>query len=109
MNACEKYRESLPLHLSLLVSGSHFPHAVHVAELGPLSTSPGEQLKVTVLPSTDKLSLYPMSLGTELLFTLINNSGCPQLTTLSLILAKNMPDIVNKHVASKLMQHVQSI
>jgi hypothetical protein len=40
------------LHMSPLGSGSHSPFPVHVAELGPVSTDPGGQLKVTVHPSS---------------------------------------------------------
>ena len=50
------YWEILPLHMILLGSGSHTPFHVQVAELGPISSSPGGQLKVIVLPSTDKPS-----------------------------------------------------
>jgi hypothetical protein len=41
------------LHMSPLGSGSHSPFPVHVAELCPVSTDPGRQLKVIVLPSND--------------------------------------------------------
>ena len=51
-----------PLQLSCPVcrSGSHSPFPIHVDVLGPVSTSPGGQLNVTLVPSTkisDFLSL----------------------------------------------------
>ena len=48
------------------MSGSHSPFSVHVAELDPMSTNPGEQLSLTVLPSMNRLlspSIIP--LGTK--------------------------------------------
>ena len=48
------------------MSGSHSPFSVHVAELDPMSTNPGEQLSLTVLPSMSRLlspSIIP--LGTK--------------------------------------------
>ena len=39
-----------PLHATSLGSGSHFPFSIHVDELGPVSTSSEEQLKVTLSP-----------------------------------------------------------
>ena len=57
---------SLPLHINPLGLGSHSPFPVQVAELDPLSTSPGGQLKVIVLPSTGtKSSSNPKTFGTE--------------------------------------------
>ena len=48
------------------MSGSHSPFSVHVAELDPMSTNPGEQLSLTVLPSMSRL-LSPSTtpLGTK--------------------------------------------
>ena len=73
------------MHISLLVSGSHSPFSMHVAESGPsLSTSPGGQLKVTVLPSTGISN--PTMFGTESLLNLHvdgSKSGRPQLTIYS--------------------------
>ena len=43
--------------MSWLGSGSHTPFSIHVAELGPMSTIPAGQLKLTVLPSTCKTIL----------------------------------------------------
>ena len=40
--------------MSPLGSGSHSPFPIQVDELGPVSTSPGGQLKVVVVPSTGK-------------------------------------------------------
>ena len=65
------------LHVSPLGSGSHSPFSVQVAELGPMSTSPGGQLNIMVLPSTGTIN--PTMFGTESLLTVDNNSGCPQL------------------------------
>ena len=50
---------------------------MQVAESSPISSSPGEQLKFTVLPSSSR-SLYPSTLGTESLLNVDSNSGCPQ-------------------------------
>ena len=44
------------VHISTLRSGSHSPLSVQVAELGPMSSSSGGQLKVTVSPSIGKSS-----------------------------------------------------
>jgi hypothetical protein len=52
---------------------------VHIDELGPVSTSPGGQLKLTVLPSIGKSS-PPNIFGTDLEYPqLDSSSGRPQL------------------------------
>ena len=73
--------------MSPLGSGFHFPFSMHVAELGPVSTSPGGQLNMTVFPSIGKPAYTALILGTveSLLVTESslmggNNSGYPQLT-----------------------------
>ena len=58
----KKAFESDSLHVSQLGSGSHSPFSAHVAELDPLSSSPGGQLKLTVRPSTG--ITYPTMSGT---------------------------------------------
>ena len=70
---------NLPPHISPLGSGFHSPFPVHVAELGPVSTSPGRQLNLTVLPSIGKPSSSKI-FGTDLESPQVDdNSGCPQL------------------------------
>ena len=46
-----KNSDHLPMHLACLGSGSHSPFSIHVVVLGPVSTSPGGQEKVKMLPS----------------------------------------------------------
>ena len=75
--------------MSPLGSGSHSPFSVHVAELGPVSSHPGGQLNLIVLPSIGtELEYSEMMVGTELellfiiesLLIVDNSCGCPQLT-----------------------------
>ena len=65
------------------MSGSQSPFSMQVAEVDPISTNPGGQLKVIVLPSTGIMLPYPTTCGTEsALHDIIHvgsNSGCPQL------------------------------
>ena len=65
--------------MSPLGSGSHFPFSVHVAVSDPINSNPGEQLKVTVLPSTGIKSSVFTTFGTDPLLGVNNTSGCPQL------------------------------
>ena len=66
--------------MSWLGSGSHSPFSIHVDDLCPTSTSPGGQLKVILLPSTGKTSLFSTIIGVESLLTFVSNSsGYPQL------------------------------
>ena len=53
------------MHSTFLGAGSHSPFSIHVDVWGPLNISPGEQLKVTVVPSTAG-SVYPITLTPEL-------------------------------------------
>ena len=73
---------NLPPHISPLGSGSHSPFPVHIVELGPVSTSPGGQLNLTVLPSIGK-PLSSKTFGTDLESPpqVDDNSGRPQLAT----------------------------
>ena len=72
----------LPSHISPLGSGSHSPFPVHIDELDPVSTSPGGQLKVTVLPSIGK-SPSLNTFGTDLEYPQLDgSSGRPQLAIL---------------------------
>ena len=52
MNASQlmKAVQFLRLHATFLGSGSHSPFLIHIDMLGPLSTSPEEQVKVTLSP-----------------------------------------------------------
>ena len=62
---------------------------MHVAELGPVSTSPGGQLKVTVLPSIGKLSSLN-TFGTDLEYPQFDDSsGRPQLAIIIVPLTPN--------------------
>jgi hypothetical protein len=68
----------LPVHTGSLGSGSHSPVSVQVVEFGPISASPGGQLKLKVVPSTGKtVSSKATTLGTESLP--VDNSPNPQL------------------------------
>ena len=40
------------MHIASIGSGSHSPFPIHVVVLGPVSTSPGGQLKFTLDPSS---------------------------------------------------------
>ena len=51
----------IPLHLTSLGLGSHCPLSMHVVVLGPVSTSPGEQLNVTTVASNAG-SVWPITL-----------------------------------------------
>ena len=55
----------IPAHVSPLGSGSHSPFPVQVIELGPISASPGGQLKLKVAPSIGKMPSKAPILGTE--------------------------------------------
>ena len=55
----------IPAHVSPLGSGSHSPFPVQVVELGPISASPGGQLKLKVAPSFGKMPSKASILGTE--------------------------------------------
>ena len=60
------------MHLACLGSGSHSPFSIHVVVLGPVSTSPGGQEKLKVLPSVT---------GTDVSLTAyveLDITGCPQ-------------------------------
>jgi hypothetical protein len=68
----------IPAHTSPFGSGSHSPVSVQVVKLGPISASPGGQLKLKVVPSTGKtVSSKVTTLGTESLP--VDNSPYPQL------------------------------
>ena len=56
---------NIPAHASPLGSGSHSPFPVQVVELGPISASPGGQLKLKVVPSFGKMPSKAPILGTE--------------------------------------------
>ena len=73
--------EDLPckVYISPLGSGSHFPFSMHVDVSDPLSISPGGQLNIMEVPSTEIRSLNPTTFGRESLLTVDNNSGSPQL------------------------------
>ena len=43
---------SADIHSTSLGSGSHSPFPIHIDVLEPVSTNPGEQVKVIVLPLT---------------------------------------------------------
>ena len=45
-----------PLHTTSLGSGSHSPFSIHIDVLGPVSTSPEEQLKMMLSPSSATLA-----------------------------------------------------
>ena len=57
--------KELPPHINLLMSGSHSPFSVQVAELGPVSSSPGGQVNLIVLPCIGKLPPLPKTFGME--------------------------------------------
>ena len=83
---------SIPSHSSPLGSGSHSPFPVHIDELDPVSTSPGGQLKVTMLPSIGK-SPSLNTFGTDLEYPQLDDgSGCPQLAIIETIIATLTPN-----------------
>ena len=62
------------MHSACLGSGSHSPFSIHVVVLGPVSSNPGGQVKLKILPSVTgtvpnvSLTVYVKS----------ENTGCPQ-------------------------------
>ena len=68
------------MHSTFLGSGSHSPLSMHANVWGPLKICPGEQYKVTVVPSTAG-SVYPITFMPELVVWLI---GFPQRTVIHL-------------------------
>ena len=55
----------IPAHVTSLGSCSHLPFPLQVVEFGPISASPGEQLKLKVAPSFGKMPSKASFLGTE--------------------------------------------
>ena len=51
-NKTKKKNTIIPLHSASLGSGSHFPFAIHVVELGPVKTYSEIQSKLRTVPST---------------------------------------------------------
>ena len=87
-----KKKQILPSHSSPFGSGSHSPFPVHIDELDPVSTSPGEQLKVTVLPSIGKSSSLN-TFGTDLEYPQLDgSSGRPQLAITEIVMVPLTPN-----------------
>ena len=55
----------VPAHVTSLGSGSHSPFPLQVVEFGPISASPGGQLKLKVAPSFGIMPSKTSFLGTE--------------------------------------------
>ena len=68
-------------------------------ELGPMSASPGGQLKLIVLPSFGKISSESSTLGrlgTESFVDNNCNSGCPQLARKTITLVPYVPQLFSQ-------------